>query len=187
MITTQQIIRTSHPLNSEPELSDLVKDFISTDVNLFNRNHGPFTVLTDAALVTISVDPMARSAYPTVFNDKTDETRSISKLKSMTPTTVNATLMCAGNRRSEMNDIKAVEGVLWDRGVIGSAIWTGLKLRELLVLFINLLPSHEDDDGDAKGKGRYDGLHVHFEADQICEEETERKDYSASIPLAYAM
>ncbi|KAJ9513512.1 hypothetical protein QJQ45_006066 [Haematococcus lacustris] len=44
-----------------------------------------------------------------------------------------ATLQCAGNRRSEMSRVKPVRGLSWDTGAVGTAIWSGALLRDVLL------------------------------------------------------
>lgn len=50
-----------------------------------------------------------------------------------------ATLECAGNRRAEMKALPApgggghtIKGLDWDAGAIGTAVWGGVKLRDVL-------------------------------------------------------
>jgi DMSO/TMAO reductase YedYZ molybdopterin-dependent catalytic subunit len=51
-----------------------------------------------------------------------------------------ATLECAGNRRSEMKALPApggsghaIKGLDWDAGAIGTAVWGGVRLRDVLL------------------------------------------------------
>lgn len=51
-----------------------------------------------------------------------------------------ATLECSGNRRAEMKAIPApggsghtIKGLDWDAGAIGTAVWGGVKLRDVLL------------------------------------------------------
>jgi sulfite oxidase len=50
-----------------------------------------------------------------------------------------ATLECSGNRRAEMKALPApggtghtIKGLDWDAGAIGTAVWGGVKLRDVL-------------------------------------------------------
>lgn len=45
---------------------------------------------------------------------------------------VTATMQCAGNRRSEMNQIKMVKGLNWGAAAISTAEWTGVLLKDVL-------------------------------------------------------
>ena len=41
-------------------------------------------------------------------------------------------MQCAGNRRSEMNQIKVVKGLNWGAAAISTAEWTGVLLKDVL-------------------------------------------------------
>lgn len=45
---------------------------------------------------------------------------------------ITAAIMCGGNRRSEMHNVKAVKGLSWGTAAVGNAIWSGPKLCEIL-------------------------------------------------------
>ena len=45
---------------------------------------------------------------------------------------VAATLLCAGNRREELNAVEAVAGTTWQQGAVGNAEWTGVRLADIL-------------------------------------------------------
>lgn len=45
---------------------------------------------------------------------------------------VTATIMCGGNRRSEMTQVKPVKGLSWGMAAVGNAVWTGPKLCDIL-------------------------------------------------------
>lgn len=45
---------------------------------------------------------------------------------------VTATIQCAGNRRSDMVKVKPVKGLNWEGGAIGNAVWSGVRLRDVL-------------------------------------------------------
>lgn len=60
-------------------------------------------------------------------------TLSLEDLKTRFPKhTVTATLQCAGNRRSEMNQVKQVKGLNWGIAAISNATWSGARLRDVL-------------------------------------------------------
>ena len=46
--------------------------------------------------------------------------------------TIPVTLQCAGNRRVELNAVKAVKGLSWRGNAISTATWTGVRLRDVL-------------------------------------------------------
>jgi hypothetical protein len=54
--------------------------------------------------------------------------------------TVTATIECAGNRRAEMKALPSpgggghgIKGLDWDAGAIGTAVWGGVRLRDVLL------------------------------------------------------
>lgn len=86
--------------------------------------------------------------------------------------TVRATLMCAGNRRNEMNkQVKPVKGLSWAGGAISNAVWSGVSLREVLL-------DCGVDPQDVEGK------HVIFTGADI---DATGENFSTSIPLHMAL
>lgn len=59
---------------------------------------------------------------------------SLNDLKKLPKHTITASLMCAGNRRSEMTEIQPVKGLSWGPAAIGNATWSGPRLRDVLKL-----------------------------------------------------
>lgn len=57
-------------------------------------------------------------------------TLSIKDLGQLEETTVTAVVQCAGNGRSFFRP--RVPGVQWERGAVGNARWTGVRLRDIL-------------------------------------------------------
>lgn len=45
---------------------------------------------------------------------------------------ITAAIMCAGNRRSDMETVKEVKGLSWGAAAVGNAVWTGAKLCDIL-------------------------------------------------------
>jgi sulfite oxidase len=94
---------------------------------------------------------------------------SLDDLRSLAPAhTVTATLECAGNRRDELTAVKPIPGeVPWKAGVIGTAQWRGVPLREVL---------------GAAGVGA-DARHVAFTSLDEAVFQGERLSYGTSIAL----
>lgn len=65
---------------------------------------------------------------------KSTSTFSIDDLKKMPKHTITATIMCAGNRRSEMIEVKPVKGLSWGPAAVSNAEWTGVRLKDVLNL-----------------------------------------------------
>jgi sulfite oxidase len=87
---------------------------------------------------------------------------------------VEALLMCAGNRRLELNAIKKVTGTAWGAGGLGNALWGGVPLRELLL---------------AAGV-QSDAKHVWFEGlDEVKSKDKDKAPFrfGGSIPLSFVM
>ena len=58
---------------------------------------------------------------------------SVEELKATFPTrTVTAVLQCAGNRRTDLQQVGKTSGDPWDVGAIGNAEWTGVRLADVL-------------------------------------------------------
>lgn len=53
-------------------------------------------------------------------------------IKKLPKHDITATVMCAGNRRSEMAEVKPVKGLSWGAAAVGNAVWSGPKLCDIL-------------------------------------------------------
>lgn len=87
-------------------------------------------------------------------------------LKQFPEHTVTATVMCGGNRRSEMTQVKPVKGLNWGQSAVGNAEWTGVRLRDVL---------------ERHGIKSDETSHVHFEG---LDRDPTYTPYAASIPLS---
>ncbi len=95
---------------------------------------------------------------------------TLADLKNFKETSIIATIQCAGNRRSDMNAIKPVQGLSWGSAAIGNAKWTGVPLRSVL---------------KACDSTKLQGVkHVHFEGR---DRDGMGVPYAASIALETAM
>lgn len=158
----QQHVLSQEPYNSEPRPATLVSNRLTTD--LYHRNHGPILHLDPQ---TFKLD-LTADALPELPQTSLslDDVRT-----KFTPTQVEGMLLCAGNRRNEMDHTKEVEGLKWDRSAIANARWEGARLNQVL-----------EEWGVKADSGA--GLHCHFESDQKCEDD---KFFGASIPLSMAL
>ncbi len=136
----------------------LIQSYIVTPNELFFvRNHLPVPKVDEATyLLEITGDNLRVPIRLSLHDLKT-------KFKQET---VMATIQCAGNRRNEMNKVKEVKGGFWELGAISNAIWTGVKLRDVL-LYAGVNP----DSPDIKHV-QFVGLDKDFD-----------KSYGASIPV----
>lgn len=86
------------------------------------RNHLPVPeVDTDSYELEIEIEG----------SDKTKVLR-LADIKALPKVDVTATIMCGGNRRSEMTAVKAVKGLSWSSAAVGNAVWSGPRLSDVL-------------------------------------------------------
>jgi sulfite oxidase len=159
--SSNMIVHTTSPLNSEPQLGELTKSWITPVESFYVRSHAP----------NPKIDP---AAFRLTVEGLIDKPLSISLAElsgSFEETSVVATMTCAGNRRSEHSLIKPVGGVPWQAGPIGNARWSGVRLSDVL-----------------KKAGLKDGAkHVWFEGlDEIAKGDG-IIPFGASIPVRKAM
>jgi sulfite oxidase len=119
---SELIVRSREPLNAEPPLSLLAKSWLTPQELFFIRTHGDVPDL-DAATHRLRIG--GRVAKP--FELSLDDLRRDFPVRS-----VAATLICAGNRREELNTVERVAGTTWHQGAVGNAEWTGVRLADIL-------------------------------------------------------
>ena len=93
------------------------------------RNHLPVPDLDPSVenyAVEVSLSPDGDSTKVITLN--LDQLKTKFKQYSVT-----ASLQCAGNRRSEMNQFKTVRGLQWTQAAMGNATWTGPRLMDVLL------------------------------------------------------
>jgi hydroxyacylglutathione hydrolase len=156
------VVWTEEPLNIETPLELLCELQVTPTELFFVRNHGPVP----------QVDP---ASYRLTIGGLVGEPLHLSMAElreRFEHTRQGATLTCAGNRRSELTAVAPIPGqVPWGPGATGNAIWGGVRLRDVL-LAAGLDPS---------------AGHVAFTGLDRCEEEGERVEFGASIPLEKAL
>ena len=115
-------LRSRQPLNAEPPLSLLAKSWLTPQELFFIRTHGDVPDL-DPATHRLKIG--GRVAKPLEL--------SLDDLRRDFPVRrVAATLICAGNRREELNAVERVAGTTWHQGAVGNAEWTGVRLADIL-------------------------------------------------------
>jgi sulfite oxidase len=125
------IVRGDAPLNAETPVG-LLDSWLTPPDRFFVRSHfGP------PALSTFELAIGGLVKTPLRF-------RQMIELQRMDPVVIPAVLQCSGNGRGLFQP--TVPGVGWERGAVGNAEWTGVRLKDLL----------EKAGIDAKAK------HVHF-------------------------
>jgi sulfite oxidase len=157
------IVRDRLPFNAEPPASVLANAEITAVDAFYSRNHGPFP--------DIAHDQWRLTVGGTVEKPLTFTYEQL--VERFTAHSVVATLVCAGNRRAELLNVRPVPGKdPWAHGAISTAEWRGARLVEVL---------------DAAGVHHGDGLHVAFSAPDVAPEAVPVHSYGGSIPLSKAM
>ncbi|GAA5980485.1 hypothetical protein JCM10908_001667 [Rhodotorula pacifica] len=163
---TQRVLSTD-PLNAEPAPHDLVSSFLTKNSDVYHRNHGDFLHF-DPSTYSLAL----RSEVSTVTPTKSDF--SLADIKQFQKRDLVTVLSCAGNRRTEMDHEKEVEGLKWCTSAIANCHFAGTLLLDLLA------SAGVTDELDTAAHD----LHIHFETTQNCEDDTY---YAASLPLAMAL
>lgn len=163
---TDLIVRTAKPCNAETPGS-MLTDFLTPLRLFFVRNH-----------LWVPQSHESPQSLTIELSDGEEKTYTLSDLKSkFKEHTITATLQCAGNRRAHMSKSSPTSGLQWDVGAIGTAEFSGVRLRDVLQ------DSGYCVEGDCpapKQCGSEDAdSHIHF---------TSPGDtYAASIPLQTAL
>ncbi len=156
-MNSERKIVTASPENSETPL-DNVASWVTPTRLFFVRNHFAVPAI-DAQKWELTLDGLVARPAKWTFP----------QLAAMPQHTVFATVECAGNGRSFLQEKAA--GVQWGAGAIGHAEWTGVRLRDLL-----------QPAGIAAGS-----LEVVFEGADRGTEDGIALSFSRSLPLAKAL
>ena len=153
------IVNSAEPFNAEPPGSELTKSFVTPNELFFVRNHAPVPI----------VHPDSYRLNVSGLVNKT-LTLSLTDLKNRFPkVTITASLMCAGNRRTELHKIQPVRGVGWGSSAISNAVWSGASLCAVLIA----AGVHPESSG----------IHVAFEGlDNV-----KGSPYGGSVPIEKAL
>jgi sulfite oxidase len=98
----------------------LLDSFITPNDVFFVRSHLPVPPMLDEQTWTLSIT----GSVSTPLSLPLDE------IKKLPPTTISVTLECAGNGRAFFEP--PVAGIQWEKGAVGTARWTGVRLADLL-------------------------------------------------------
>lgn len=115
-----------HPFNVEAPLSALYDEGFLTSPELFYvRNHGAVPQVQEADIPDweFTVEGMVEKPFTMSFKELLTEFEQI---------TVPITLVCAGNRRKEQNQVRKTKGFSWGAAGVSTALWTGVPLGELI-------------------------------------------------------
>lgn len=173
-----------HPFNVEPPLKVLSQyRFITPHALHYVRNHGACPKLSwDAHTVEIGGE--------TALVPKAGLRISMDQLSKMDAREMPVTLVCAGNRRKEQNQMRQTVGFNWGGSGVSTNVWKGALVRDLLLLAgVDDDPSQDMSDKHVEFVGVEDlpnkvgpGPFV-----EQGEEWGKQVKYGTSIPLARAM
>jgi len=115
-----------HPFNVEAPLSALYDEGFLTSPELFYvRNHGAVPEVHDATIQDweFSIEGLVKNPIKLTLKQLIEEYEQI---------TVPITLVCAGNRRKEQNQVRKSKGFSWGAAGVSTALWTGVPIGELI-------------------------------------------------------
>jgi nitrate reductase (NAD(P)H) len=115
-----------HPFNVEAPLSALYDEGFLTSPELFYvRNHGAVPEVSDASIPDweFSIEGLVKRPITMTLKQLLTDYEQI---------TVPITLVCAGNRRKEQNQVRKSKGFSWGAAGVSTALWTGTPMMELL-------------------------------------------------------
>ena len=156
------VVWSEEPRNAETPLGLLCDSEVTPTGLFFVRSHGPVPAI-DPGSYSLSLDGLVGGPLRL----------SLEELRGRFPTvTVDATLACAGNRRSDLAGFVPGPGSIpWGAGAIGNARWTGVRLRDVLLAA---------EVGPGAG-------HVAFRGLDECAVEGGSVRFAGSIPLEKAL
>jgi len=119
----QFIVHTAQPLNGGMPLPLLHEYAITPTERFFVRNHGSIPHI-DPEHYRFGVDGLVQQPLHLSLSDLLHQFEQV---------TLEATIACAGNRRTELSAVEPIPNELpWGAHAIGNARWTGVRLRDVL-------------------------------------------------------
>jgi sulfite oxidase len=112
------ILRSSRPIDLETPVGAF-GDFLTPNERFFVRSHHDAPVI-DPDTWRLEIEGLVDTPIKL----------SLADLKAMERVTVTAVLQCSGNGRGNFRP--RVPGVQWEKGAVGNARWTGVRLADLL-------------------------------------------------------
>ncbi len=134
--TGRLIVRVARPLDAETPVQEFVS-YLTPNSRFFVRSHfGP-----------PPQEQLSEEHWQLRVTGLVDRplTLTLHDLKQFEAITITAVVQCSGNGRASYRP--KVPGVQWERGAVGNARWTGVRLRDVL----------------AKAGLQTNGLHVQFQ------------------------
>ena len=156
------VVHEGSPFNAEPSRSALAGRGITPLDTFYSRNHGPIPDIA-ARDWRLAVTGLVGQDLVLTFDELTSR---------FIPSSVVATLQCAGNRRAGFTEVREISGEdPWGPCATSTAEWRGVRLRDVL----ETAGAHTGDD-----------LHVAFTAPDLSPLATPRQSYGSSIPVVKA-
>jgi DMSO/TMAO reductase YedYZ molybdopterin-dependent catalytic subunit len=114
-------VRVARPVDAETPVGEF-GSFLTPNHRFFLRSHfgPPARETIEESQWTLTVGGMV----------KRSEVFTMKSLRRLEPVTITAVLQCSGNGRAYHRP--RVPGVQWERGAVGNARWTGVRLRDVL-------------------------------------------------------
>ena len=115
------LARVTRPLDAETSVREFTS-FLTPNHRFFVRSHfgPPAPELISEAGWKLRVNGLVERSQEFTLKD----------LKQLEPVTITAVVQCSGNGRAFHQP--KVPGVQWERGAVGNAEWTGVRLRDVL-------------------------------------------------------
>jgi sulfite oxidase len=114
---------TTAPFNAEPPLDLLVRSLVTPIELFYVRNHGNVPEV-DPAAYRLAVGGLVERPLQLSLENLRERFARV---------TLDATLNCAGNRRSQLIEVEPIPGEIpWRDGAIGTGSWAGLRLADVL-------------------------------------------------------
>ena len=154
------IVRQASPFNGGPPPETLRAGFVTPNELFFVRNHGEVPTVDPA---TFRLEVKGEVERPLAL--------SLADLGRFRRREVTATIQCAGNRRSELVELKAIPHELpWGSEAVSNATWSGVALADVL-----------SEAGPKSG-----ALHASFCGLDDAERHGKRFHFGGSIPIGKA-
>lgn len=116
------MVHSHRPCNAETPTAELL-NFITPNETFYIRNH-MWVPETSHIGHTITVELLNGEEKMYTVQDLKEKFQKVS---------ITATLQCSGNRRKHMTEeSRSTNGLPWSVGGISNAIWTGVRLRDIL-------------------------------------------------------
>lgn len=157
----EMIVLNDRPWNMEAQ-AHLLDEKVTSNKFMFIRNNGKVPETIDAKTWTVTIDGESV---------KQKKTYTLQELKTkFKQYSYQLTLECGGNGRAEFDP--PAKGNQWTVGAVSCAVWTGVRLKDLL------------NDVGIKSDAVYIGYHA---ADGHLSGDPEKEPISRGVPLAKAL